>query len=236
MSSTTDPVGVSRNSWPHLGSMITVAASWSLAGGVAGGVLASGFIISGRMHPDGALVITAALAAIGSLLGIVHGAILGHLGRSADDHHVWSDIVLGGLAALAGLVVANLLSLLLVLGSLLARAGITTGWVALFLLAPVCLGVLLWATVLGWHTLETAYMRWPEHRLGGWLVAGAFAVIAFVFLTLRPAIPGTRLQLSWWATLVLAATATLWIAAPAVVATLRLMHHNWRGRATVTDR
>jgi hypothetical protein len=226
--STTHPSTLSSTvSTTHFGSMTTLASAWTLAGGIAGGVLAAGFVATGRMHPEVALIVTAVLAGSGSVLGLVHGAILGHLGRSADDHCTAAEIVLGLMAAAAGMVLANLLSHWLVLAAMLARAGNTTGWLSLMLLVPVCAAVLVWATVLGWHTLEPVYMRWQDHRLGAALIAGAFAVTAFVFMALRPAIPGTSLQLSWWATLVLAAIATLWIAAPAIIAGLRLAHRSW---------
>lgn len=237
MSNTTHWNGGLNGRWPQLRSMTTVAASWSLAGGVAGGVVASGLVLSGRLHPDGALILTVIFAAIGSGLGIVHGAVLGHLGRRRGVGYAWGEITIGGLAAVAALVAANVLSHWLVLGSLLARSGSSTGWAVVALVMPLCLGILAWATLLGWHTFEVAFIRWPEHRLGGWLVAGSFAVIALVFLTLRPAIPGTRLQLSWWATLGLSAMAALWIAVPAIVAGLRLMHQGWNtGPASITDR
>lgn len=220
MPGTTHPETLSAGAW-HFRSMATVAASWSLAGGIAGGMLAAGFAAAGRLHPDGAIIITLVLAGMGSVLGIVHGAVLGHLARARSDPYTWPETTIGLVAAVAGLVVANVLSQWLVLAALLARAGSRSGWIYLAVLIPLCLGIVAWATFLGWHKLETAYARWPEHRIGSWLVGGAFLLVSAVFLVLRPAIPGTELQLSWWATLVLAGVATLWIAAPAVIAALR---------------
>ncbi|HSJ07678.1 MAG TPA: hypothetical protein VK936_13325 [Longimicrobiales bacterium] len=223
MPGTTHPETLAAGPW-HFRSMATVAASWSLAGGIAGGMLAAGFVAAGRLHPDGAIIITLVLASMGSVLGILHGAVLGHLARARSDPYTWPETTVGVMAAAAGLVVANVLSQWLVLAALLARAGARTGWIYLAVLVPLCLGIVAWATFLGWHKLEAAYARWPEHRIGSWLVAGVFLVVSGVFLVLRPAIPGTELQLSWWATLIVAAVATLWIAAPAVIAGLRYRH------------
>jgi hypothetical protein len=226
MSSITHPEIMPRTTTWHFRSMATVAASWALAGGTAGGMLASGLVIAGRLHPDSAIILTAVLASLGSVLGTLHGAVLGHIARARILPYTWPELTVGVLAAGAGFVLANVLSQWLVLGSLLARAGNRTGWVFLAVVVPVCFGVLLWATILGWHKLEAAYTRWPDHRLGSWLVAGVFVLISTIFVTLRPAVPGTELQLSWWATLLVAAVGTLWIAAPAVIAGLRYRHHS----------
>jgi hypothetical protein len=223
MPGTPHPETLSAGAW-HFRSMATMAASWALAGGIAGGMLAAGFVVAGRLHPDGAIIITLVLASVGSVLGIVHGAVLGHLARARSDSYTWPEAIVGVAAAGAGLVVANVLSQWLVLASLLARAGSRTGWVYLAVLIPLSLAIVAWATFLGWHKLEMAYARWPEHRIGSWLVGGVFVLVSAAFLMLRPAIPGTELQLSWWATLVVAAVATLWIAAPAVIAGLRYRH------------
>jgi hypothetical protein len=226
MSSITHPEIMPRATTWHFRSMATVAASWALAGGTAGGLLVAGFVMAGRLHPDSAMIVTAVLASLGGVLGTLHGAVLGHIARARILPYTWPELTVGVLATGGGIVLANVLSQWLVLGSLLARAGNRTGWAFLATLVPVCFGVLLWATILGWHKLGAAYTRWPDHRLGTWLVAGVFVLISTVFVTLRPAVPGTELQLSWWATLLLAAVATLWIAAPAVIAGLRYRHHS----------
>jgi hypothetical protein len=55
MPGTTHPETLSAGPW-HFRPMATVAASWSLAGGIAGGMLATGFVVAGRLHPDGAII------------------------------------------------------------------------------------------------------------------------------------------------------------------------------------
>jgi hypothetical protein len=212
---------------PYLGWTATLAASWTLAGGVAGGVLITVLLLAGRLHPDGVLIFAGALAALGGIFGIVHGAVLGWLGRPPNEvgRLHWQERLLACGAAVAAFTVAVLLSVWFAMSAVVARNGSASGWFALAAASFVALGIFWSATMLGWHALENAYRRWPDNRLGSLLVVGAFVVLVAAFVGLRPAIPGTGLQLSMSASIALAALASLWIATPAIIVALRLMHH-----------
>jgi hypothetical protein len=205
--------------------MATMTASWALAGGSAGALLTAVLLLSGRVHPD-ALLLTAGFFALGGcMLGTVHGAVLGYLGRPALMRSDASRPLLATLLATVLAVGAALgYATWMALAASLARADHPAGWIALLAALPFAIAGIAWATYLGWHALELAYDRWPDHRIGSFLVLGAFVVLLAIFLALQPAVPGTELQLSPFASTMLAALVTLWLAAPAIYFGLRLMH------------
>jgi hypothetical protein len=224
MSATAHDAVVPEREVPRPSSIATMAASWSLAGGLAGGLLIVGLILIGRIHPDGLVAVV--MAVLGSVFGAMHGAVLGHLGRSvgAESGRRWREWAIAALAAAGALMVAVSAALWLSMSAVAIRAGSPSSWIILTGSGVVCLGVFLWATVLGWRALESAFARWPDHWLGSWLVFGVFMLLVGTLLLLRPALPGTGLQLTALAAVVVAALATLWIALPAIVMTLRLTH------------
>jgi hypothetical protein len=210
---------------PLLGRSAQLAVTWAVAAGGAGGGLVAALLLAGRMHPEAGITVGALLATVGSMLGAVHGSVLGYLGRPESDIHAtsWTERAFAMVVAAGALIGAITLALWLVLSALVVRAGSAWGWVAFTAAAALGLVFALQATLLGWRSLDTAYARWPEHRLGTLLVLGAFGVLCAVFLALRPAIPGTQLQLSAIAWIFVAALATLWIATPVIVIALRLV-------------
>lgn len=211
--------------WPHFGWLTMMTASWTLAGGTAGGLLGAGIALLGRIHPDALMLLTGFFALGGSLLGTTHGAVLGYLGRPAQPvHDATTPRAAAPLAITFAFVAALLIASLLMVGATLVRVGSPTGWVALIVALPVAFAALGWATVLGWHALEHAYTRWPDHRIGSLLMFGVFVVLLAACLGLRPVVPGTAMQLSALGCVLFAALATFWIAAPAVIVGLRLLH------------
>lgn len=205
-------------------SIATMAACWSLAGGLAGGLLIVGLILTGRLHPDALIAVM--MAALGSLFGAVHGVVLAHLGRPllAGRSRGWREWAITLLVVAAAFVLAIAATLWLSMSAVAARAGSPSTWVILAAGIAVCLGVFVWATVLGWRALESAYARWPDHWLGSWLVFGVFMLLTGSMLLLRPVLPGTGLQITPLGAIALAAVATLWIALPAIVVALSLAH------------
>lgn len=211
----------------HLGlrseSVAMLVASWTLAAGLAAGTLIAGFVAAGLLHPDG--VIAVGVALLGSAFGAVHGVVLGRLGRApGPGSGGWRDGLASGLAAVVAAPAAATGSLWLEVSAATAGAGSGLGWAGLIVGGLLSLGIFAWATILGWRAFERAYARWPDHRLGGLLVGGAFVLLAGAFLLLRPVLPGTALQVSPLGGIVLAALATLWVALPAVVIALRVAH------------
>lgn len=217
-----DETGNSPRLRAHMGWAGTLASVWSLAGGIAGGMLITIFLLAGRLHPEGSVMFAGVLAAVGSVLGIIHGVVLGRISRPGDGTP--ADQVLSVVVVAGAFVLAIWIGMWLALTAVLARAGSVSGTVALVALIAGALAVVAWATVLGWQAIERAYIRWPDHRIGLRLVIGAFLVLAATALVLRPALPGTELQLSAPALVVGAALAALWIATPAIIVALRFTH------------
>lgn len=201
-----------------------LAGSWTLAGGLAAGLIVGGFVATGRIHPD--ILVAVVMAGLGGMLGAVHGAVLGHLGGSAHAGMrgrlaAWA---LSAVSVAGATVVAVIGSVGLAMSAATARMGSVSGWAMLVAGSLAAGACIVWATVLGWRALESAYMRWPDHRLGSWLALGVFAVLAVVFALLRPVLPGTGLSLSPVGGIVLAGLATLWVALPAIILALPLAH------------
>jgi hypothetical protein len=215
--------GVPASAWPQLSWAAHIAAAWAVAGGAAGGMLVAVLLLTGRIPPHNSVTVALVLGTLGSMLGVVHGAVLGYLGRHAgeDMHPRIRDRIFALVVAACALLASLAIAVWIAMAAALARSGNTWGLLALAAGAAVVLAIAIWATLLGWDSLEVAYLEWPEHRLGARLLGGSFAVLCVVFLAMRPDIPGTQIQLSPVGWMVVAALATIWIATPAIVLVLR---------------
>jgi MFS family permease len=208
---------------PRLSWAAQLAVVWTAAGGAAAGGIVPVLLLTGRMHTGAVAGLALLLVTVGGMLGAVHGAVLGYVGRHAGKEvvirrrdRVWSILaVLAALAAAAGLTQWLLMS------SVLIRAGRGWSWLPLLAGVAVAVGIGATATVLGWRSLERAYLEWPRHGLGAMLIAGSFTVLCLTFLALQPAVPGTRVQLPFIGWVIVAALATIWVATPAVIMVLR---------------
>jgi hypothetical protein len=202
--------------------------SWTLAGGLGvGGFLVAGMTLAGKLSGSGLLLAAGALYIIGGLLGFVHGAVLGFLGRPADvtAREALVKVGMGALYAMPALIVGFLAagwiamtSVALYVGKPLPLAGVAVGWL-------VGLVLVLVAVFSGWTALRNAYARWPERKLGTALVAGTFAALLVLFLADRPELWGMRLRVTEVGAVLLAAVGAFWLAGPAV--TLALMLRRW---------
>jgi hypothetical protein len=199
----------------------SLAAVWAAAGGTAGGALIALLLLVGRMHSGGSATSALLLSLIGGCLGLIHGAMLGRLSSAGEPPSGFAARAMSVGAGIAALLVAAALSLWLAASAVLARSGRLGGWVALLAGAAVAVALAALATHYGWIAFGRAWGEWQERRLGTLLVAGAFAVLATVLLVLEPALPGVRGSLTTLGWLIVAALATLWIATPLVVLTLR---------------
>jgi hypothetical protein len=198
-----------------------LVAAWGAAGGAAGGSLVALLVLTGRMYPGGSATAALLLSVAGGCLGLVHGAMLARLGRQdAGPPRPGERTVAVGVAT-AAVLGAAMLSVWLTTSAVLARADRFWGWAALLAGAMVVTAVGLLATHLGWIALERSWTAWRERRLGSLLVAGTFVVTATALLLLEPALPGGRTTLTPLGCLVVAALATLWIAAPLIIVALR---------------
>ncbi|HEY0671723.1 MAG TPA: hypothetical protein VGD27_05630 [Longimicrobiales bacterium] len=207
---------------PNLSWIANMTVSWTLAGGVAGGVLIAGLVLTSRLHSMGIILVVALVATFSSALGTMHGALLGYLGRSDVSQRLsWPNWLLVGVAAMIAWACAVMFAIWLALGAMAAAAGERSGIIGLVIAAPVAIAIFTWATMSGWQAIEAAYHRWPEHRLGTLMVVGAFVVLSASMLILRGAIPGTEIRLSPVLAGALVALAVLWIVSPAVIVALR---------------
>ncbi|HSM06467.1 MAG TPA: hypothetical protein VK858_17730 [Longimicrobiales bacterium] len=204
---------------------VTVATTMT-GGLLIGGVLVAAMTLTGQLSGHGLFMTSSGLFVVGALLGLVHGAVLGFLGREPDrpTHEATRAIALGGLYAVLGAAAAWLL----------------TVWVAMTMLAlymdrigPMLLAGAAWigaAAVVAWtatvdvRALRNAYARWPDRVLGTALTAAGFAALLILFLTDRPEIWLTRFRVTEVGAVLLAGFATLWIVGPVVTLGLRLTH------------
>lgn len=202
-----------------------VAVLSAMAGGIlAGGVLVASMTLAGRMSGHAIFSTATALFLVGAFVGLVHGAVLGFVGRPAGvtSKAALSDLGMASLYAIPGMAVAWLASIWVAMtliafytGRPGALAGAAVGWVAA--------GTILAATALHVvRSLRNAYARWPERRPGTVLAAASFAALLVLFLSDRPEIWGLRLRLTETGAVLLAAFLALWVAGPMVTLALRL--------------
>jgi hypothetical protein len=217
---------------PRLSWAAQLAVVWTAAGGVAAGGLVPVLLLAGRMHTDAAAAAALLLVTAGGVLGAVHGAVLGYVGRHAGNEVVvrLRDRVWAVIATLTALAAAAGLTQWLLMSTVLIRAGRGWGWLPLLAGIAAGLGIGALATIRGWRSLEIAYLEWPRHRLGAMLLAGSFTVLCLSFLVLQPAVPGTSVQLPVIGWIIVAALATIWVAAPAVILALRFDSARAHGR------
>jgi hypothetical protein len=197
----------------------------AMAGGVAmGGVLVGAMTLSGRLSGHGIFETATALFIIGAFLGLVHGLVLGFVGRptGVTRKQAGSDLARAFLFAIPGISVAWLTSIWVAMtliaaytGRPAALAGAAIGWVA----AGAILAV---ATVHAWRALKNAFARWPERRPGSLIAAASFAALLMIFLADRPMLWGLRLRLTETGAVLLAALLAVWVAGPIVTLALRL--------------
>ncbi len=197
----------------------------AMAGGVAmGGVLVGAMTLAGRLSGHGLFETASALFIVGAFVGLLHGTVLGYLGRptGVTRRQAGSDLARAVLFAIPGLSVAWLASIWVAMtlvaaytGRPAALAGAAVGWVG----AGAILAV---ATVHAWRALKNAYARWPERRPGTVLTAASFAALLLTFLADRPEIWGLRLRLTETGAVLLAALLAVWVAGPLVTIALRL--------------
>lgn len=202
-----------------------VAVFSAMAGGVAvGGVLVAAMTLAGRLSGNGIFATATALFALGALLGLAHGAVLGFLGRPAGvtPRQAGHDLGRAALYVVPGLAVSWLATIWVAMtlvafytGRVGPLAGAAVGWLAA--------GTILAATaVQNVRALRNAYARWPERRAGTVLAAASFAALLLLFLPDRPEIWGMRLRLTEVGAVLLASFLAVWVVGPMVTLALRL--------------
>lgn len=219
-----------------------VALAWALAGGVtAGGLLVVAMAISGPPRVGASPTAAITLFGLGMLAGVVHGGALGYLAR--DLSRPRSEALMSLALALAVLVLITPLAWLITLyialsptfladGAVLRTAAVGLAWLA-------GMAICGWAAWEGWRGFGRAFVRWPERREGALILAGVLAILMLQFFMDRPLIWGTDLQVKRPGAVILAFGATIWIALPAVLVGLHLIHKlvgdRWFAGATAYD-
>ena len=203
-----------------------VAMSWSLATGMLlGGAAVVWMIATDRMSGHLLLLGSAVLFAIGAVVGLVHGVILGIAGRpeGTTPRQAVSAMLHGlfyypfGLLlswAVAGWVAAMPLALIghHVLGAVISGLA----WVAMA-------ATVYFAGSTGLHALTLAYRRWPD-RLAGTIMVGATLVALLVAFAIQPpTIWFTDVRLTFPGAIVLALGATFWFYGPIITVGLAVL-------------
>jgi len=234
---------------PHRGLDLpaAVAISWSLAGGMLlGGAAVVALILTNQMSGHLLLMASASLFAIGAVLGMVHGVILGIVGRpeGTTPRQAWSAMVHGLLylvpALLLGWLIAGWVAAMPIAlngGHVVAAVISALAWVGMLL-------TVYFAGSTGLHALTLAYRRWPERVPGTVLVGATLAALIVAFAIEPPTIWFTDIRLTMPGALLLALAATFWFYGPIITFALSVLRrvlplfpkswvllrvHAWRG-------
>ncbi|HSM36150.1 MAG TPA: hypothetical protein VK837_07130 [Longimicrobiales bacterium] len=203
-----------------------IVVAWTLAGGlVAGGLLVASVALVGGSSEHGSMTVTP-LFVLGALAGFVHGAVFGYLGRYPHESRLDAlrSTTRGLLVAVPAAAVCWGLAIMIALSPAFAssRRWDLLGASGLAWLAGI--GVACWAAYEGWRRMRRVFARWPEHRVGTLILLGVLTLLMSRFYAEHPTIWGTDLRVTGVGAFVLALGATIWIALPVVVLTLRLAH------------
>lgn len=203
-----------------------VAISWSLAGGMLlGGGAVVALLSTDRLSGHLLMVASAALFVLGAALGLVHGALLGVLGRP--------------LGTTPRQAVAAMVHGLLYLVPALLLGWLTAGWVAALPIAVrtdralatvisvgawvVMIATLYFAGSAGLAAAKLAYQRWPDRVPGTLLVGGTLVALLVSAAIQPPTIPFTPVRLTGVGAVTFAFAATFWFYGPIVTAGLALL-------------
>jgi len=203
-----------------------VAISWSLATGMLlGGAAVVALVAADKMSGHLLLMGSAVLFAIGAVIGLVHGVILGIAGRpeGTTPSEAARAMVHGlfyypfGLLlswAVAGWVAAMPLALL---GHHILGAAISAlAWVAMA-------ATVYFAGSTGIHALGLAYRRWPDRLPGTILVGTTLVALLVAFAIQPPTIWFSDVTLTYPGAVVLALGATFWFYGPIITVGLAVL-------------
>jgi hypothetical protein len=194
-----------------------VVLSWTLAGGAAaGGILTGALAIAGRANPGLLVLVGPVLYVAGTLVGLLHGLVLGVVGR---PRHVPRG------AALRRSTQAAALSLPLLPVSWLTSAAITVGsavrvefrlaWLLVGTVGSlVALALCLWALAEACGQVRRAYGRCRRGNAGLLLTALIAAGGALMLERLGPELPGLGRAPGWGLSIPLSVLLTVWFWVP----------------------
>jgi hypothetical protein len=203
----------------------------ALACGIAGGLGAEMVVVgAAAARGEGAMaaadpVVTTLCFGVGAGLGLLHGMLLGYIGRPQG---------MSPIAALRGIGLGGVTLLLLALPAWVVALWVSLtfpalgeGRVGLSLLAmagwgvSLCVGI--WAIEEVLAAVGHAVQRWPERRPGLVLIAVTFASTLTACALVRPEIWFTDLRVTRVGAIFLGAGATIWLGIPAIALGLRVL-------------
>ena len=203
-----------------------VAISWSLAGGMLlGGAVVVAMILTDRLSGHLLLMASATMFAIGAVLGMVHGVILGIVGRpeGTTPRQAWSAMVHGLLylvpALLLGWLIAGWVAAMPMAlngGHVVAAVISAFAWVGMLL-------TVYFAGSTGLHALTLAYRRWPDRLPGTVMVGATLAALIVAFAVEPPTIWFTDIRLTMPGAILLALAATFWFYGPIITVSLSVL-------------
>lgn len=200
-----------------------VAISWSLVGGlVFGGVGIAAMIFTNQMSGHLMLMGSTVMFAVGAMLGLAHGVILGVFGRPQDwtvrkaGNALLHGMLWLGPALLVGWLVAGWVAALPIAlqgQHYLAAAFSVLAWVAVAAIVP-------WAVQRGLEAARMVWSRWDDRILGTTLTVIVGAALVVAFWVTPPTIWFTGTTLTRTGGLFFAGFLTFWFYGPMITAAL----------------
>ncbi len=215
----------------ELGLTGQVAAGWGVGGGLVACGVVTGHMVAGNLSSSMAMLTATLFYGVASILGFLHGGLLGYAGRPAPESRLRAlrHLALALLYAIPLLVVGWVVGMLMVMatmGYLTGRLGTLVvglvGWLA-------ALGLLAWAWVATMEALRNLLRRWPAARALLVALGLGFLMLLPLFLATRPAIWGLGIRPTRTAAAIMALAATAWIGGPLTTLVL-LAVRAWRLR------
>jgi hypothetical protein len=199
-----------------LGLVGQVATSWGVAGGLLGALVVTGHMVAGQLSSSLGFLTTTIFFVLGSLVGFLHGAIVGYLSRPPQVSRLLAlkRVALGAGYSVPAMLVCWLLALCLALTPAAAMGLRPT------LLIPAALG---WAGLAGafaWAVMETRlalpnlFARWPGSRAALVVLAVLFLALLPFFLLSRPEVWILKVRPTPTTAAFMALGATAWIGGP----------------------
>ena len=207
-----------------LSGRVTVATTM-VGGLLTGGVLVAFMTLAGRLSGHATFMTSSGLFLFGALLGLLHGAVLGYLGREPGEssQDALRSIGRGTMYAVLGSAVAWLLTVWVALSSTAVFLGRTGPLVLVALAWIATVFLLVWGAGQVVRAVAMAYARWEDRVVGTALVSASFAALLVLFLADRPELWLIRFRVTEIGAVLLAAFATIWIAGPIITFALRVV-------------
>jgi hypothetical protein len=209
-----------------LGTAGKLAVSWAVGGGIlVGGFLVAGMTLAGQLSGFGLLLTATGLFAVGGVLGFIHGALLGWLGRLPTEsrRQALASVGMGAVYALPALMVSWLVAGWIAMTTVALYSGKVAGLIGSGIAWLIGVALLVLAAEQGWSAIRRLYAAWSNARVASLLVAALYGGLLAVFLAERPQLWGLSVQVTTVGAVLLATAATLWLAGPVVALSLALL-------------